>query len=169
MGETDLEQAVRTLVDRAEITDLVYRYAKGLADGDVDMIVSVFAPDARLDHDYVVIEGHAGIHRHFSANKVQGAAGTGIGLETFLSRNPLISNVVIDLDGDHARAESRGIVVHHGVRGARHYVVVRSLTYDDDVVRTADGWRIARRHHPHPTWSMEFDVTDDAHETEESR
>jgi hypothetical protein len=62
--------------------------------------------------------------------------------EVGMTRHPLAhhaTNVVVLVDGDGTvRVRSKGIGVGPGGR-------VGSVTYDDVVVRTAEGWRLARR------------------------
>ncbi len=151
---------LQAFADRAAIIDLVHRYLMGLAQGDPDAIVSVFAPDAHLDHDFVQLDGSDAIRRHFAESRTTGKSGTGIGLDVFHGRHPMLGNVVVDLDGERAHVESRGIIVHHGERSGRGYLVVRSIAYSDDCARLADGWKITRRRHPPPAWTIEFESDD---------
>lgn len=55
----------------------------------------------------------------------------------------VLFNERIELDGDHARATSQSFFVAPGADGAPKLVMMAS--YEDELVRTARGWRFARR------------------------
>ncbi len=57
----------------------------------------------------------------------------------------LVGSHLVEVDGDTAtcRCYLHGQHVRHDVEGDPHFIV--ALTYDDELVRTDDGWRIARR------------------------
>lgn len=50
MGLQSPVQALQTLIDRAEIQDVLYRYARGVDRGDWDLVRSTYQPDAFDDH-----------------------------------------------------------------------------------------------------------------------
>jgi hypothetical protein len=66
---------------------------------------------------------------------------------------PMTQHVIgiptITLDGDTATATSYAVVtfVRHPEPGEEHQAVHRGLSYDDRLVRTAEGWRFAERFH----------------------
>ena len=109
--------------DHAEIRNLLAKYCLLLDQDDVDGWVGLFTPDAVYrvyGHDFV---GHDGLRRMLS-----GAPG---GLH--LGGPP-----VIDLDGDRATTTRNLLFVDRTTGDSRNAV------YDDHLVRTAGGWRIAR-------------------------
>ena len=55
----------------------------------------------------------------------------------------VLFNERIELNGDHARATSQSFFVAPGVDGSPHLVMMAS--YEDELVRTGEGWRFARR------------------------
>ena len=60
----------------------------------------------------------------------------------------VVGSMVIAVDGDTATATSYTTVhVVRPIEGGGHDVVHRGLSYDDRLVRTADGWRFAERFH----------------------
>ena len=164
MPDSSRDPAVQALLDRTEISDLVYRYAMGASEGDTAMLLSIFSPDIRLDY-YKGSPGHKEIHgieavtAYFQESPATSEKNP-MGFDRHFSSSPLIANIMIDLHGDEAHAESRGLVVHHGERGGRELFVMRSLSYSDDVVRLEEGWRIRVRSHPHAVWMMELDNKD---------
>lgn len=152
-----LEERVSALEDRASITALLYTYVMGLAARDSEMTASVFSEDAYLDYGFIQLSGMAEIRRYFA----QGSSNdklSPLALDEIKHSNPLIANILIDLDGpDAAHSVARGMVVHHGVRAGSAVYVVRPLLFIDDFHRGASGWRIIRREHPHPPWKLEFE------------
>lgn len=71
----------------------------------------------------------------------------------------LVGNHIYDIEGDVAKGEVYCVAHHvHGEPGARkdHVMMIR---YQDQYIRTADGWRIAQRE-LHVDWTEERTVTD---------
>jgi 3-phenylpropionate/cinnamic acid dioxygenase small subunit len=121
------------LQDRQDISDLLIRYASGIDRRDWDLFRTVFTPDCRLDY------GQIGSWDNVDAvTEFMDVAHAGAG--HLLHR---ITNQVIDLNGDSATARS---YVDVWVMSADNTSGVNaSGYYDDEIVRTTDGWRIARR------------------------
>jgi 3-phenylpropionate/cinnamic acid dioxygenase small subunit len=126
------------LSDRAEIVDLVTRYAWAIDTQDWELFRSLFTPGARLD---------------YSSNP-GGVAGTldevlpwlQDNMAAFVVMQHLMANTDVHLDGDRATARTM-LVNPMGARteeGPPHFFWVGGR-YDDECVRTADGWRIATR------------------------
>ncbi|WP_426573999.1 nuclear transport factor 2 family protein [Aquihabitans sp. McL0605] len=111
--------------DDAEIRNLLARYCLALDLDDVDAWVALFTPDASYHVYGRAFEGHDGLRRMMA-----GAPG---GLH--LGGPP----VVVRVDGDRAITQQNLLFVERGT-GA-----MRSAVYDDELVRTPDGWRIASR------------------------
>lgn len=121
------------LQDRQDISDLLVRYATGIDRRDWPLFRTVFTPDCHCDYGPIgVWDGIDAVTEFMDAAHAQ-AGHT-------LHR---ITNQVIDVDGDRATARS---YVDVWVMAADNASGVNaSGFYDDDIVRTADGWRIARR------------------------
>jgi SnoaL-like domain len=111
--------------DHAEIRNLLARYCVLLDLDEVEEWIQLFTPDAT----YLVygrsFTGHAGLRKMMS-----GAPG---GLH--LGGPPAIEPI----DSDHARTLQNLLFIERTTGEMR-----RSI-YDDDLVRTEDGWRIASR------------------------
>ena len=130
--------------DKLEITEVLYRYAHALDSRDRKLLREVFVEDALFEigagvGDFKGVEAIGDVVTEFLG-----------GLE---SSQHIISNPVIELDGD--RATSR-CYLH-----AQHYLPDQRTggntleiggTYHDRLVRTAQGWRIEHRH-LEVTWS----------------
>jgi 3-phenylpropionate/cinnamic acid dioxygenase small subunit len=111
--------------DHAAITQLLARYCLTLDLDDVDAWVGLFTLDATYEVYGRSWDGHAGLRKMMSV-----APG---GLH--LGGPPVIEMV----DRDHARTMQNLLFVERTTGIQRHSV------YDDELVRTDDGWRIARR------------------------
>jgi hypothetical protein len=137
---SDLERRVRAIEDRIEIEDVIIRYANAVDFLDDDLLETCFTDDATASF----------------AGVPAGPGGAAIVAFLVSLRNaPVIGsthrfgNVVVTLEGDEADVQSRAVV--YGVRGEPLQLRMRGITYHDHFVRTADGWRIARRVHT-PSW-----------------
>ena len=110
--------------DDVAIRNLLARYCLTLDLDDVDGWVDCFTPDATYSVYGRTFEGHAGLR------KMMGGAPGGL----HLGGPPVVEQV----DDDHATAR-RNLLFVERETGTR-----RSAIYDDELVRTADGWRIAK-------------------------
>ncbi len=109
--------------DRGAISDLLARYCLTLDVDDVDGWVALFTADARFLVYGRSWDGHEGLRRMATA----APGGLHLG-------GPPVIDVV---DDDHARTTRNLLFVERGGREQR------SAVYTDELVRTADGWRIA--------------------------
>ena len=127
------------LDDRAEITDLIHRYAWAIDELDLDALDDVFTTDAFLDYSSNP-GGYAG-----ALADVKEWLRTS--LSFFVVRQHSMANTLIDfVDADHARART---MVHNpmGARtrsGPPHMFTI-GARYDDELIRTGSGWRISTR------------------------
>ncbi len=123
--------------DVTEIIQVTNRYCFAIDAHEWDTLrTSVFLPDAVCDFG-----SHLGVR--------EGVDGIIDAIATALTpldgSQHLVGSHVVDVDGDTAtcRCYLHGQHIRHDVGGDPHFIV--ALTYDDELVRTADGWRIARR------------------------
>ena len=133
--------SLQEVSDRIEIGDLLIRYTKAIDEKDWDLLDQVFTSDARLD--YVSSGGIAG-----TFSQVKGWLAKA--LAPFPETLHLIGNSEVQLDGDSARARTAVYNPMFFARadGGRHHFAVGAY-YNDELVRTADGWRIAKRVEDH--------------------
>jgi len=115
---------------RAEITELLARHGHLFDDGEFDRLDLLFTASVRYD----VTAFGGGVLQGIEAIR---AATLALG-----DRNPVghhVTNVVLTEQPDGSvRARSKGIGVYaDGTAG--------SVTYEDEIVRTDDGWRIDAR------------------------
>ena len=119
--------------DRQDISDLLVRYATGIDRRDWPLFRTVFTDDCELDYGEIGAWNGVDAVADFM-EKVHALAGH------TLHR---LSNQVIAVDGDQAVARTYVdalIMVGDNTSGVNGIGF-----YDDDIVRTPDGWRIARR------------------------
>lgn len=127
------------LADRAEIHDLMSRYALAIDTGDWDTLDRVFTSDAQID--YTSSGGIAGTFAEIKdwLPKVLGL---------FAATQHYVSNITVDFSGDGATATSRTYLYNpmslKQEDGSLSLFTIGGY-YDDRLVRTADGWRIAER------------------------
>ena len=122
--------------DRLEIHEVIALHGHLCDAGRYGRFDEVFTPDLEVD------VSDLGLRQVPAGDSSQSR------LETYIavahSRGPggtlamHVTNVVIREDGDGARAWSKGITVSHD--GS-----IASFTYEDQLVRTSQGWRIRRR------------------------
>jgi hypothetical protein len=120
--------------DRVEIAELCARYMTALDTKDWVLLESCFASAPVFVHPGGRLEGFAAI-----------LARTSAALAPLDITQHLLGNVVVSVDGDHARVSSYFHAQHvrAGTDGGDLYVIAGR--YDDAVTRTADGWRITER------------------------
>jgi 3-phenylpropionate/cinnamic acid dioxygenase small subunit len=125
------------LADKQEVVELLYRYATALDSRDWDLLATVFTDDGVADYSSL------GLPVCDGAAAIVGACRTT--LVGFDATQHIISNPVVELDGDRARARCYFQAQHRlvGAPGGDNFIVAG--TYEDAVVRTAGGWRIAHR------------------------
>jgi 3-phenylpropionate/cinnamic acid dioxygenase small subunit len=111
--------------DHVQITQLLAQYCLILDHDDVDAWVALFTPDATYEVYGRAFEGHDGLRRMMT-----GAPG---GLH--LGGPPVIRM----LDRDRAETQQNLLFID------RNDGATRSAVYTDELVRTGDGWRIAKR------------------------
>jgi len=119
--------------DRQDISDVLLRYATGIDRRDWPLFRTVFTDDCQLDY------GEVGTWKggdEITEFMEQAHAPAGHTMHR-------LTNQVISVDGD--TAQSRTYVDALIMVGEGNSGVNAAGFYDDDLVRTDDGWRVARR------------------------
>jgi hypothetical protein len=126
------------LADRAEIHDVIVRYGWAIDTKDWALLDTCFTGDAYVDYS----SNPGGVQGPY--REVRGW------LEKMMSAFPvtqhLMANILITLAGDRATCQTM-VTNPQGAatrEGPLHFFFVGGR-YDDELVRTAAGWRIARR------------------------
>jgi hypothetical protein len=125
------------LLERLEIQDLMYRYGMAVDRRDEKLYRQVFTEDARIDYtDSGGIDADLDTVVSWLMDALAPFAG--------LQHN--MTNHFVDIDGDTARACTY-FVAHHSLPDGAGAEAVLTLGgfYQDRLVRTGAGWRIAER------------------------
>jgi len=136
MGHRTL--SLQEISDRIEIDDLLIRYTVAIDQKDWELLDTVYTPDAKVD--YTESGGIKGEYPEVRAWLAKALA-------PFTMTQHLISNSVVNLDGDTATARTmvfNPMGTDDGKGGLNLFYV--GAWYVDELVRTADGWRIAERY-----------------------
>lgn len=151
-----LQRQVQTLVDRAEISDLIDRFSRDLDDYtldgrpfDVAWVLSYFTDDASVEYPVGSATGAESI----------AALIDGRGMAPFQRTQHVTTNYVVDLDGDRASVRFNLIATHVHAEEVRQRLgeapgarFTAGDYYEGETVRTDAGWRF-RRQTLHVTWT----------------
>ena len=136
-----MEQMVREVWDRQEIEQLMYRHARSLDRMDGELMKSTYWEDATEEHQDPIYPELF----HWNDNAWKFVPGAMKGFEALKVTQHRISNILIELDGDRATAETYVWAYHVGVEngvdkegilGGRHYF---------NLERRNGEWRIKHR------------------------
>jgi 3-phenylpropionate/cinnamic acid dioxygenase small subunit len=125
------------LQDRKEIEELLYRYAWMVDKRKWELMDEVFAPGATID--YTSTGGVQGPYRPTLEWLARALADWPINLHA-------ISNVVVEAEAGAVRSRCMFMAPMGRKRAdGSQEVILNGGHYYDDLVKTAGGWRIARR------------------------
>jgi 3-phenylpropionate/cinnamic acid dioxygenase small subunit len=137
--QLSLDQRIRRLEDRVEIAALATRYAAAVDAADWPQLRDLFTDIVHVDFSEAGLPPQDFPRDEFIAFARQGLEGWDA--RQHLSTNHDVVFDPADASGDRATLHSYMFAQHHA-QGAPTFVMHGS--YDHDVVRTADGWRIRR-------------------------
>jgi hypothetical protein len=120
--------------DRQEITHLLHLYARGIDRCDEAALLSVWADNATVDYG------------SGASDAVEWSCGVLERLRPMAHTMHALSNMLIDIEGDSARAETYCQAYHQFTAedGTLRRMIVGGR-YIDRLVRTDQGWRIRAR------------------------
>ncbi len=124
---------ITEVADRLAIAETLALYCRGIDRCDAEQLAAVFTPDAHLDYG----SGAAPI-----AETIAGLM-AGLGGMRLTQHN--ISNTVMRLDGDTARAETNCVALHIIPTPDGEIELVVGGRYLDRLVKLEGRWRIAER------------------------
>jgi hypothetical protein len=135
---------LQELLDRAEINDLITAYGQGSDLPDLELHLSVYAPDIVLElDDFPPIKGVDALR----AAMADGSLGKKVtGCTTQASTHAMV-NARIDIDGDEATGIVYGLIYLIGTREGAPYAATRGLLYTDRYRRIEGKWLITYRRH----------------------
>jgi ketosteroid isomerase-like protein len=139
------EQAVREIIDRAEITDAIYRYAAALDFGDAALMESALTEDAVIDltsaTTKIGLEFPVLTPRDIAVGALTAYVGP-------LDTSHSVTNVRIDISGDTATARCYAQANHflpgEGPRPDQTRHALMMNRYTAEMARGEDRWRIRR-------------------------
>ena len=128
---------LQSLADKLEINELLARYCHALDLGDWQAFAALFTPDAALD--FTAFGGPKGTPAQLQAFFAPILSGLKAYQHT-------VSTVVIDLQGDRAKARSAAMVPMTRLDAeGREQTFMSGLWYEDELVRSGLGWQIQAR------------------------
>ena len=126
--------AIERLLARQEIADVIYRYARGIDRLDFDLVRACYHPDAYDDHGSM-----KGTVEEFIA-----AAASF--LQRWTITQHFMGNMLIEVDGQRARAETYAVAYHRREDAAGNGKDdVMGIRYVDRFECRAGAWKIAHR------------------------
>jgi hypothetical protein len=133
-----MDEELKALRDRLEVSDAVTRYAFALDQADWEELGSVFADQVRLEMPHVDAGGSAISRSEFVELARQTVGG-------FEATHHLIPNHLVEVEGDQAVCKAYAHAWHSVPtdRGVTDYVLVRGF-YEFGLARTPSGWLIDR-------------------------
>lgn len=140
--------AVREMLDRAAIRDVIERYFVCLDRKTPQGMADVFAPDATISY-------FGGKSRRSAADVIAG------GPLPFTWSSHTLSNIGISFDGGRASADTYAVafLAFAGRDGGAGRLLVRGLQYLDVLARGPEGWRILDREHI-GLWESQADLNE---------
>ena len=130
-GPTDT--AIRELLDRSAIRDLLLRYAQGVDRRDLTLVAACFVPGAAYEGSL----GHGTIETALDGLHAR--------MSRYTSTMHFIGNQHIELDGDRATSETYALAYHQFEADGLPQLRIVAVRYFDELVRRGDAWRICRR------------------------
>ena len=126
--------AIQRLLARQEIADVIYRYARGIDRLDFDLVRACYHPDAYDDHGSMT-----GTVEEF-------IAAAAIFLARWTVTQHFMGNMLIEVDGQRARAETYAVAYHRREDAAGNGKDdVMGIRYVDRFECRAGTWKIAHR------------------------
>ncbi|WP_404713886.1 nuclear transport factor 2 family protein [Sphingomonas sp. MMS24-J13] len=139
------QTALQKVIDRLEIAEMQNRYMYALDWNDADVYAGLFVADGEMEWPEGRARGHSEIHdacvrigAYFGRIAAAAAPTKASHLRHF------VTNQVIDIQGDTARARAYWFDLDNDNKPRWPYVAGYGY-YEDDLVRTAEGWRFTRR------------------------
>jgi uncharacterized protein (TIGR02246 family) len=125
-----MSDAVERVLDHLAIRELTARYNRAFDDVDSEAWADTFTPDGVMDYGGDPIAGRDAL--------VALSRATGFGY-VHMTTDP-----IIEIDGDRA-TQSCSVIIAQRSQARDQVSVAMTGRYDDELVRTPDGWRFRRR------------------------
>lgn len=132
--DKEIERAVKELLDREAIRDVINRFAIAADRRDWEMMASCFTADAYFDSLPL-----------FQGSVAECIPAFQVSLGNFASTMHFSGTQLIELQGDKARGETYSIDYHRLNGEGEQKDMVVGLRFCDDLVRQGAEWLIQRR------------------------
>jgi hypothetical protein len=133
MNSDDLLRQMQGLLDKQAITEVLFRYCRGIDRHDRALLASVYHDDA---------EDYHGIYNGPISGFFERMKGPPAGL---LATHHSVSNILVELDGDVARVESYLNAMHRRQSAEGLVDDLLKCRYVDRFERRNGEWKIAKR------------------------
>src|SRR5881628_1395637 len=135
----DLEAKVQLLLDRAEISDVVLRYAQAINSRDFDLLRTCYTEEIEMDFRATVPDMD---HSNFTVD--EWVAMVDRFHSQFNGTEHILVPEGIDIQGDSARCYAVMHASHFkkDATGSPYHLI--SGAYDMTFTRTADGWKLSK-------------------------
>jgi SnoaL-like domain len=139
MNHAGVEAQVRHLVDRNELTDLVYRLGVSLDEGGFDQMRSLFVEEATARTPGGTADGREALIAQASRNHRPEAR-----------IQHVTTNLLVELDGDRAKIRANLVAYFAPPAGSDGPALAPPSqftlgeVYRFEAVRTPEGWRLSR-------------------------
>jgi hypothetical protein len=127
------ETALRELLDREAIREVVLRYARGVDRRDLDLVASCFTSTAEYEGKLA----HGRVADALAALRES--------LPRYESTLHFMGNQLVELRGDEASCETYAIAYHRTAGDGAPRDLAVAVRYLDELVRLPEGWRIRKR------------------------
>lgn len=132
---TAIETSIRALLDKQAITELLTGYMRAVDRGDVETLRAAYTDDA--------VEDHGGVFTGSAADYVDSVAAAITHPRSLTTH--LLSNLLIELDGDRATAESYATTFARVWTGSETADSLTAARLIDRLERRDGRWAIAHR------------------------
>ncbi len=140
MSEFDRDAALRRLLDEADVSQVILRYADGLDRRDFNQVGECFARDA-----YVTGSAFSGTLSDYLPRLIDG-------VQSFGATQHLMGNQLRSVDGDSAHTETYAVAHHFYDAAGEREALVMGVRYVDDLVRLGDGRWVITTRRADPMW-----------------
>lgn len=143
---------IEEFYDRIEITNVLYRYAKGIDDKNLPLVLSCFSPDIEMEQLGRKVIGIDMLTRLFRGEF--GGPKSAIGVDRINASTHVLANILITLDGNSVKTDTQGIANLYATRDNEDVFLVRGIRYLDEFRKVGSRWTICKRLHTE-TWQYE--------------
>lgn len=137
---TELSQPLQEMLDKSAIHETLIRYVNANDADDWPAMAACFTENGRMGSSI----GRAALTELFSGMR---SRGTLMGVDVIDRGMHMVTNVEIKVEGERARSYCAALIYLTAHRGSDVVLLVRGVTYTDELAKEDGRWRIASRTH----------------------